>query len=46
VLGLKPAALSDLFLGFTADQGLLMSFTNVAEKDAPAIVRRLARALE
>jgi GntR family transcriptional regulator/MocR family aminotransferase len=45
-LGLGPVPLSALFIGPAIRQGLLMSFTNVAEKDAPAIVRRLARALE
>ncbi len=45
-LGLQPVPLSALFIGPAVRQGLLMSFTNVAEKDAPAIVRRLARALE
>jgi GntR family transcriptional regulator/MocR family aminotransferase len=43
--GLAPTALSSLATAHDAGQGLLLSFTNIAEDDAPALARRLAQAL-
>jgi GntR family transcriptional regulator / MocR family aminotransferase len=43
--GLSPTALSSLATAHDAGQGLLLSFTNIAEDDAPAVARRLAQAL-
>jgi GntR family transcriptional regulator / MocR family aminotransferase len=41
--GLAPVALSSLALAHDSGQGLLLSFTNVPEGDADALVRRLAK---
>ena len=43
--GLAASPLSAQSLKYGAGQGLLLSFTNVAEKDAPALALRLKRAL-
>ena len=43
--GLAPTALSGTAMAHDCGQGLLLSFTNVAEADAPALVQRLAAAI-
>jgi GntR family transcriptional regulator/MocR family aminotransferase len=43
--GLAPTALSSLALAYSAGQGLLLGFTNVAETEAAARARRLAAAI-
>jgi GntR family transcriptional regulator/MocR family aminotransferase len=43
--GLAPTALSSLAIAHDCGQGLLLSFTNVPEAEAPAVVRRLAEAI-
>jgi len=43
--GLAPGALSDCTIEAACDPALLLSFTNVAERDAPRIARRLREAL-
>jgi GntR family transcriptional regulator/MocR family aminotransferase len=44
-VGLSPTALSTQFLGRTSDNGLLLSFTNVAEAQALPLAKTLARAI-
>jgi len=44
--GLAPTALSSLSVAHDCGQGLLLSFTNIAESEAPALAARLAAALE
>jgi GntR family transcriptional regulator/MocR family aminotransferase len=44
--GLGPAALSSLAIAHNCGQGLLLGFTNVAESDAMALVRRLGAAID
>jgi GntR family transcriptional regulator/MocR family aminotransferase len=44
--GLGPTALSSLAIAHDCGQGLLLGFTNVAEPDAMALVRRLAAAID
>lgn len=43
--GLAPTALSTQFLGRARDNGLLLSFTNIAEDQAPPLAKTLARAI-
>ncbi|MGO4714787.1 MocR-like pyridoxine biosynthesis transcription factor PdxR [Bradyrhizobium sp. 2TAF24] len=43
--GLAPGALRDCAIEVACDPALLLSFTNVAERDAPRIARRLREAL-
>jgi GntR family transcriptional regulator / MocR family aminotransferase len=43
--GLAPAALSATHVGKHRGQGLLLSFTNIAEADAPGVARALERAI-
>ena len=43
--GLSPDALSRAYAGPNKRRGLLLSFTNLAPEQAPAMVQRLARAL-
>jgi GntR family transcriptional regulator/MocR family aminotransferase len=43
--GLAPTPLSQLYLRQRGDQGLLLSFTNVAEDEAVPLARQLAVAL-
>ena len=43
--GLQPTALSSLALGHDCGQGLLLSFTNVAEGEARRLVETLAAAI-
>lgn len=43
--GLGPSPLSRAYAGPARRQGLLLSFTNLAPEQAPAMVQRLARAL-
>jgi len=43
--GLAPTALSTQFLGHTPDNGLLLSFTNIAEDQALPLAKTLARAI-
>jgi GntR family transcriptional regulator/MocR family aminotransferase len=43
--GLEPSPLSPQSLKHDAGQGLLMSFTNISEKAAPAIAARLRKAI-
>lgn len=43
--GLAPAPLSSLAVAHDCGQGLLLGFTNVAERDADALARRLLAAL-
>ncbi|HEY1933198.1 MAG TPA: PLP-dependent aminotransferase family protein [Acetobacteraceae bacterium] len=43
--GLAPSALSPLAVGHDCGQGLLLGFTNVAEGEAEALVRRLAASI-
>jgi GntR family transcriptional regulator/MocR family aminotransferase len=43
--GLSPEALSRAYAGPNKRRGLLLSFTNLAPEQAPAMVQRLARAL-
>jgi GntR family transcriptional regulator/MocR family aminotransferase len=43
--GLSPEALSRAYAGPNQRRGLLLSFTNLAPEQAPAMVQRLARAL-
>jgi GntR family transcriptional regulator/MocR family aminotransferase len=43
--GFAPTPLSRLYLRPRGDQGLLLSFTNVAEDEAAALARRMAAAL-
>jgi len=44
--GLGPTALSSLAIAHDCGQGLLLGFTNVAEPDAMALVRRLGVAID
>jgi len=44
--GLGPTALSNLAIAHDCGQGLLLAFTNVAEPDAMALVRRLREAID
>jgi len=43
--GLAPTALSGLAMAHECGQGLLLSFTNIAESEADILVRRLAVAM-
>jgi DNA-binding transcriptional MocR family regulator len=43
--GLGPSPLSRAYAGPAKRRGLLLSFTNLAPEQAPAMVQRLARAL-
>jgi len=43
--GLAPTALSDTRVAHDSGQGLLLSFTNIAETDAPAVARALERVI-
>jgi GntR family transcriptional regulator / MocR family aminotransferase len=43
--GLAPAPLSDTRVAHDCGQGLLLSFTNIAETDAPGVARALERAI-
>jgi GntR family transcriptional regulator/MocR family aminotransferase len=43
--GLQPTALSPQSIKHDAGQGLLLSFTNISEKSAPAIAARLRKAI-
>jgi GntR family transcriptional regulator/MocR family aminotransferase len=43
--GLAPTPLSDTRVAHDCGQGLLLSFTNIAETDAPGVARALERAI-
>jgi GntR family transcriptional regulator/MocR family aminotransferase len=43
--GLAPTPLSDTRVLHDCGQGLLLSFTNIAETDAPGVARALERAI-
>jgi len=43
--GFAPTALSSLAMEHACDQGLLLSFTNIAAAEAPAVATRLAAAM-
>ncbi len=43
--GLTPTALSDTYVERDRGQGLLLSFTNISEADAPGVTRALERAI-
>src|SRR5262249_36244005 len=43
--GLAPSPLSAQSIKYGAGEGLLLSFTNIPEKDAPALAARLKQAL-
>ena len=43
--GLAPTPLSSLATAHDCGQGLLLSFTNIPEAEAPSMAQRLARAI-